>query len=161
MNLAKVIKISTYQKKKIGFAAPIRFVVVDDNDMLLRIWKRIFSTEKNCVFYLTTNPIDALNEMKDKKTDFLITDLVMPRMDGIELAQESQKISPKIQVFLTTGYISNFERIEPWQENSQVLKKPYEDIEKIQSFIHHLINQHSPFEKSYCKKEGEIFVWNL
>lgn len=161
MGLAKVIKISTYRKKGIGFTMPIRFLVVDDNDTLLRIWKRIFTTEKNCSFYLTTNPIDALNEIKAKKIDFLITDLVMPRMDGIELALESQKISPNIQVFLTTGYIANFERIEPWQKNSQVLKKPYEDIEKIQMFIHHLIDKHSPFEKNNCKKEGDIFVWSL
>lgn len=161
MKPENVIHISAYLKRKIGFKIPIRFVVVDDDDMLLKIWKRIFSTEKNCTFYLTTNPIDALNEIKDRKTDFLITDLVMPRMDGIELAKESQKVSPKIQVFLTTGYLTHFQRIEPWQEKSQVLKKPYGDIEKVQSFIHHLIDQRSPFEKNNCKKEGEIFVWSL
>ena len=41
-----------------------------------------------------TSPKDALKELKEKDFDLLLTDLVMPEMDGIELIKAAMKYRP-------------------------------------------------------------------
>lgn len=48
--------------------------------------------------------IDALSKVKDFEPNILITDVRMPRMDGIELAFEIRKIYPKCSIIFMSGY---------------------------------------------------------
>jgi len=55
------------------------------------------------------NGREALKVIKEKrvKPDILITDLIMPKMDGEELAKEMKKRFPRIKVIYTSGYTNN------------------------------------------------------
>jgi CheY-like chemotaxis protein len=137
-----------------------RFVVVDDNEELLQIWRRVLALEENCICFLTTNPQEALREIQTEEVDILITDISMPEMNGIILARKAKKLLPKLQIFFTTGDVSNFYKIEPWDEEPEVLQKPYADIQHVQSFIHDLATHH-PLDRQYCTDEGKLHVWHL
>lgn len=50
-----------------------------------------------------TSPKDALKELKEKDFDLLLTDLVMPEMDGIELLKAAQKIDQNLVCIIITG----------------------------------------------------------
>ena len=50
-----------------------------------------------------TSPKDALKELKEKEFDLLMTDLVMPEMDGIELIQAAMKTDPHLVSIIITG----------------------------------------------------------
>jgi PAS domain S-box-containing protein len=50
-----------------------------------------------------TSPKDALKELKEKDFDLLLTDLVMPEMDGIELIQAATKMDPHLVCIIITG----------------------------------------------------------
>jgi PAS domain S-box-containing protein len=50
-----------------------------------------------------TSPKDALKELKEKDFDLLLTDLVMPEMDGIELIQAATKMDPHLVSIIITG----------------------------------------------------------
>ena len=75
------------------------------------------------------NGLDALrvNEVcGDRKIDILVTDIVMPKMGGLELAEAMRKIRPGIPVLFTSGY--NDETLfRPGLEkiNVSFLAKPY------------------------------------
>ena len=56
-----------------------------------------------------SNGIEALEKIKRINTtiDLLITDIIMPDMDGNELAEKIKKIKPDIKILFTSGYTNN------------------------------------------------------
>jgi two-component system cell cycle response regulator CpdR len=57
--------------------------------------------------------------------DLLLTDIVMPEMDGIELAQKAAVICPDIRVMFITGFSAVSLRAGQAVPNSRVLSKPF------------------------------------
>ncbi len=47
---------------------------------------------------------EALEALRQQKADLLITDLKMPFMDGLELAQQAKRLYPDISIVIITGY---------------------------------------------------------
>lgn len=139
---------------------PTRWVVVDDNENLLKVWHRILSKEESCVAYLTTNPWEALEEIKIHQTDILITDLVMPTLSGFQLAQKVLEIFPEMQIFITTGNVELLEKESVSKSILDVLQKPFVNLHNIQSFVHDLAT-HQPLDRSHCIEKGPIHLWNL
>ncbi|PHZ83410.1 response regulator [Paremcibacter congregatus] len=58
--------------------------------------------------------------------DLLLTDIVMPGMDGIELARRATKIQPKLHVMFITGFAAvAMDKAQDRPANSKVLQKPF------------------------------------
>ncbi len=47
---------------------------------------------------------DCLEQLRRQKCDLLITDVKMPDMDGLALAEETKRIAPWIEVLVVSGY---------------------------------------------------------
>ena len=61
-------------------------LVVDDEPQITRVLKTTLSSQGYGV-RIAANGEDALHEMKDWPPDLIITDLRMPKMDGLELCR--------------------------------------------------------------------------
>jgi two-component system, cell cycle response regulator CpdR len=57
--------------------------------------------------------------------DLLLTDIVMPEMDGIELAQKAALIAPDLRVMFITGFSAVTLRAGRELPNAKVLSKPF------------------------------------
>ena len=57
--------------------------------------------------------------------DLLLSDIVMPEMDGIELAQFCAEISPHTKVMFITGFAAVSLRASREQPQAKVLSKPF------------------------------------
>ncbi len=57
--------------------------------------------------------------------DLLLTDIVMPEMDGIELAQKASVIDPNLRVMFITGFSAVTLRAGQAMPNAKVLSKPF------------------------------------
>lgn len=57
--------------------------------------------------------------------DLLLSDIVMPEMDGIELAQRCAEISPRTKVMFITGFAAVSLRASREQPTAKVLSKPF------------------------------------
>ncbi len=67
----------------------------------------------------------ALPLLKSKAYDLLLTDIVMPGMDGIELAQQCASVSPKTRVMFITGFSGVALRAGETVPSAKILSKPF------------------------------------
>ena len=68
---------------------------------------------------------DAIPLLEQEHFDLLLSDIVMPEMDGIELAQRCAEISPNTKVMFITGFAAVSLRASREQPHAKVLSKPF------------------------------------
>ncbi len=86
---------------------PARIVVCEDQETLGRA-VRLLLMEMGHRVILFHNPQDALAGLeRDPNVDLLLTDVVMPGMDGLELFRKARAQRPDLRVLFITGYALN------------------------------------------------------
>jgi DNA-binding NtrC family response regulator len=80
-------------------------LVVDDEPLVVKLISRVL-TEAGFHVVATSEPEDALKtcQLADKKIDLLLTDLMMPRMNGRELRDKVAEVRPELPVTYMSGY---------------------------------------------------------
>ncbi|MCB9493890.1 MAG: response regulator [Desulfobacteraceae bacterium] len=78
---------------------------VDDEESILEIAKEFFE-QKNYNVFTAGNGLEALELLGREKIDCCFTDINMPEMDGLELAEEIRKKDNTLPVVIMTGYPS-------------------------------------------------------
>jgi two-component system, cell cycle response regulator CpdR len=74
---------------------------------------------------------DAIRILSERHVDVLFTDIIMPGMDGVELAKQAKLIRPEIKVLFATAYaLKAFERRAIQQ--GRILYKPLRQLEIVQ-----------------------------
>jgi two-component system, cell cycle response regulator CpdR len=70
--------------------------------------------------------LSALEQGKDGDFDLLLADIVMPGMDGIELAQKAVELHPTIKVMFITGFAAvAMGARNPQRNHARVLSNPF------------------------------------
>ncbi len=69
--------------------------------------------------------VAALPWIETAYFDLLLTDIVMPEMDGIELAQRCAEMSPDTKVMFITGFAAVSLRATREMPDAKVLSKPF------------------------------------
>ena len=54
-------------------------------------------------FYLAANGLEGLELFKEKKPDIILSDIVMPKMNGLEMVEKIRAISSDVPIILLTG----------------------------------------------------------
>ncbi len=68
---------------------------------------------------------DAMPLLEKERFDLLLTDIVMPEMDGIELAQKAAVIDPAIRVMFITGFAAVALQSGRTAPEAKLLSKPF------------------------------------
>jgi len=71
------------------------------------------------------NGLAALPLLESESFDLLLTDIVMPEMDGIELAQKAAELAPGIRVMFITGFAAVALKAGRKTPDAKVLSKPF------------------------------------
>ena len=74
----------------------------DDTDMRRFLVKAL----QNAGFDVTSydNGLSAYHRLREEPFELLLTDIVMPEMDGIELARRAAELDPDIKIMFITGF---------------------------------------------------------
>lgn len=85
-------------------------MIVEDSKPILRNIKMLLDalTLPIHVVATATNGEDALAAIQLEPVDLLLTDIRMPKMDGLSLIEQAKKANPNLKVILISGY-SDFE----------------------------------------------------
>lgn len=84
----------------------IQVLLVEDEEMTMNLLKIIVNWEEFHMKLIgcASNGRDALFFIREKKPDLIVTDIKMPIMDGLKLAEEVHLNYPDIKVMLVTAY---------------------------------------------------------
>ncbi len=108
-------------------AAPhIRILIVDDDRDICEFMTTMLEAAGYAVESLC-DPTLAVDRIREHDYHLLIVDLMMPRMDGIELIQHIRKVDSDISIVVFTGYPSIETAVDALKLNvSDYVRKPFE-----------------------------------
>jgi two-component system cell cycle response regulator CpdR len=102
-----------------------RILLAEDDDSMRGFLERALAKAGYEVTSFA-NGADAFERLKQEPFSLLLTDIVMPRMDGIELARRASELDPQLKIMFITGFAAvtlNKESRPP--RDARVLSKPF------------------------------------
>lgn len=109
-------------------AGKARILVVDDEREITEMLSRHF---RFLGYEVETenNPLKALETLRSKKKEVLITDLMMPEMNGLDLIKTVRREQPLIRIVVITGYVTLNNAMDCLRHGAEALiPKPLEDM---------------------------------
>ena len=114
-----------------GEKEPPVILLVDDEEMILTSIKSFFAIETDYDLLTYTSPVQALRDLdtKIKNLDLVISDYLMPEMDGISFLAEVKKRFPLVPRILLTGYADKENAIKAINNVGlyQYIEKPWDN----------------------------------
>ncbi len=105
----------------------IHLLLVEDNEELLYLMERILSRHYHVI--IAKNGVEALELMKDNEVDIIVSDVMMPEMDGLELCRiiKGSLDTSHIPIILLTAKNTAEDRIECYNAGANAyISKPFE-----------------------------------
>jgi len=135
-----------------------KILVVDDEKDMLSLLQRIISAETQHEVVTEANPLKAVELFKKQSFDLVITDLKMPKMDGIKLLEEVKKIRASVAVIVMTAYGTIETAVEATQKGAyDYITKPFQrqrvllTIDKMMKW-HEIIGENLVFRQALAEK---------
>lgn len=105
-----------------------RVLVVDDEQPVLKLLVRVLSVD-NYEIQSTDSPVEAarlLDLPSFRGVDLLVTDLMMPKMNGRELAALVRQRYPSARVLYVTGFADTlFKGVNELGDGESFIEKPF------------------------------------
>jgi len=102
----------------------IRILLAEDDDSMRTYLSRALENAGFAVVAVDRGTM-ALPLLGREHFDLLLSDIVMPEMDGIELAQRCAEISPTTKVIFITGFAAVTLKANRAAPHAKVLSKPF------------------------------------
>lgn len=147
-----------------------KIVVVDDDTIVTSSLRTLFRIEgfKDAKYF--NDPKEALEFLKEEKPDLIMSDFIMPEMNGLEFLSKAKELYPEVSMILLTGYADKENAIKAINDIGlyKYIEKPWDNDDLI-------INMKNGIERSYllsnlrekinelevAKKELEKYSHNL
>lgn len=111
-------------------------IIVDDDESLLYMLKEAL-VKGGYACEAATRAAAALKQIEKTAFDFMITDIIMPGMKGLELTEKAKQLRPEMIVIVMTGYIEDFSYDQAIEAGaSDFIKKPFTIYELLMRIKH-------------------------
>lgn len=123
---------------------PATIVIVDDEDMVLTSLESFLALETEYEVRTFQSPADALEFVRSHDVDLIISDYLMPEMDGIRLLARVREAKPDATRIILTGYADKENAIKAINEVGlfQYLEKPWDNDDLLLVIRNGLEKQH-------------------
>lgn len=109
-----------------------KILIVDDEEEALENCRRILSrVPYECM--ATSDPSQALELMERERPGLVLTDLRMPKLDGIEVLTTAKRMDPAVQVVLVTAHATIETAVMSMRYGAfDYITKPFTSVELVQ-----------------------------
>jgi len=116
----------------------VNILLVDDEEMVLDSLQQLIELETDYIVHTSANPLNALELLEKNEIDVIITDYLMPEMNGIEFLIEAKKMISNSTLIMLTGYADKENAIRAINEVGiyQYIEKPWDN----EDFLIHVKN---------------------
>lgn len=104
-------------------------VIVDDEEMVLTSLKSFLNLESQYKVKTFTSAKDALEFLKGNDVNLVVSDYLMPEMDGISFLAKVREIKPEVTRIILTGYADKENAIKAINDVGlfQYIEKPWDN----------------------------------
>ena len=135
-------------------------LVVDDEELIRNLVVTFLSRLGHSCF-TAIDGVDALNKMKEKRIDVVITDVKMPNMDGITLTSEISKQYPECPIMVMTAFDEEYSAGTAISLGArEFIKKPF-SLDEFAIRLHKMINDSETLKRLKSEKKPDEDVQDL
>lgn len=103
-----------------------RILIIDDEKDMTALLRRVISEETPHELVTETDPVAAM-KFVNQPVDLVITDLKMPRMDGMRVMEIVKEIRPDVPVIIMTAYATIDTAVEAIRKGAyDYITKPFQ-----------------------------------
>jgi len=104
-------------------------LIVDDEEMVLTSLHSFLTLETDYEIRTFSNPNEALEYIGDNDVDLVISDYLMPQMDGVAFLAKVRAAKPEVPRIILTGYSDKENAIKAINEVGlfQYIEKPWDN----------------------------------
>jgi DNA-binding NtrC family response regulator len=104
-------------------------LLVDDEDMVITSIRAFLRLETDYGVHGFTSPEEAVKMMETHPVDVVVTDYLMPKMNGIQLLGKAKALQPEAARVLLTGHADKQSAIQAINDIGlfQYLEKPWDN----------------------------------
>jgi len=105
---------------------PVKRILLAEDDESMRVFLERALIKAGYEVLAFANGKDAHERLQEDRFTLLLTDIVMPQMDGIELARRAADLDPDLKIMFITGFAAvtlNTNSRAP--KDARVLSKPF------------------------------------
>jgi DNA-binding NtrC family response regulator len=108
-------------------AETFTIVVVDDEEMVLKSLESFLKLATDYRVVVFTSPATALDYIKTSEIDIVVSDYLMPDMDGLTFLDHVKAIKPEVPRIILTGYADKENAIKAINDVGlfQYIEKPW------------------------------------
>ncbi len=131
-----------------------RLLIVDDEVEIREMLSRHFRMIGYGVD-LAGNGVEALEVLSSRPIDVVISDIMMPKMDGVSLLREIRVQYPMIRVIMITGYITLENALACMRNKADTcIFKPLNDLAELEEAIAFAINNLKHWQEKLQELKG-------
>ncbi|MBQ9246776.1 response regulator [bacterium] len=129
---------------------PYKILILDDDKLVTASLKSLLMLEGFIDVVLYNNPNEAVEYLKNNPRDVIISDFMMPEMNGLEFLSQAKKLYPNASMILLTGYADKENAIKAINEVGlyKYIEKPWDNDELV-------INIKNAYERAHLVDELE------
>ena len=127
-------------------------ILVVDDDQGMREFLEILLAREGYDVTLASGGKEAIGLCKKHKFDLVITDLKMPKVDGIDVLKTIREISPETMVILITAFASGETALAAMKEGAHDYLEKNFDVEDLKTVIKDALS------KKGVKEEDAVFM---
>jgi CheY-like chemotaxis protein/chemotaxis protein CheY-P-specific phosphatase CheC len=136
----------------------VSILVVDDEESI-RLSLTILLKKEGYRVDEAASGVEALEKLRSNKYDIIISDIMMPELDGITILKKVKEFDRRIDVIMITAYASLERAIESLRYGaSDFIQKPYEN-QDILNAVNKIIEDRR-LEASYAEKKKLPFKFS-
>lgn len=129
-------------------------LIVDDEEQIRDMLSRHFRLLGYNVS-TANNGKQALEILQEQRIEAVITDIIMPEMDGIELLKKIKEDHSMIRIIVMTGYVTLENALACMRHGAEtIVFKPLEDLTEMEEALEHIVEKMKTWQNKLRELRG-------